>query len=321
MRSRRRLRIRATADPSIAAANNRCFKAALTWQHGTYTFNANNSLSLRPFAPDGYVQVMDPCAGTSVNKYNYNQCVPRAAQRVVRVLTRRARFELIPAWYNYLDAHPGFMPHGQTAYALRLFNDGGNGTAGAPKVSLRTSPPHAAQAEVMPSHRACSGCRTGRRTCCLRSSSTRKCSTPERVPSPRSSASALASSRCPLNASSNVIVLRLTSLATAAPTSCAAHPSHHQASTISTSPASSSQPIRRAGARRRSRLPHHTVPHRQPRPHHSPRLALLTLLSPYTLPLLPLPPSSAALTVGGPHTCNAVPSTRRSQDARELHNV
>ncbi|PWO01026.1 hypothetical protein FA09DRAFT_327729 [Tilletiopsis washingtonensis] len=107
-------------------ANNRCFKAALTWQHGTYTFNANNSLSLRPFAPDGYVQVMDPCAGTSVNKYNYNQ------------------FELIPAWYNYLDAHPGFMPHGQTAYALRLFNDGGNGTAGAPKsvLWLQNRPPN-----------------------------------------------------------------------------------------------------------------------------------------------------------------------------------
>lgn len=56
-----------------AAANNRCFKASLTWQHGTYTFNANNSISLTPYAADGLVQVMDPCAAVSVAKYNYNQ--------------------------------------------------------------------------------------------------------------------------------------------------------------------------------------------------------------------------------------------------------
>lgn len=55
------------------ASNNRCFKAALTWQHGTFTNNANGSLSLKPFAADGVVQVMDPCAATSVQQYAYNQ--------------------------------------------------------------------------------------------------------------------------------------------------------------------------------------------------------------------------------------------------------
>lgn len=52
---------------------NRCFTAALTWQHGTYSFNANNSISLTPFAPDGYVQIMDPCGAQSIKTYVYNQ--------------------------------------------------------------------------------------------------------------------------------------------------------------------------------------------------------------------------------------------------------
>lgn len=45
------------------------------------------------------------------------------------------RFELIPQWYNYLDPKPGFLPEGQTAYGMKMFNDGGGGEAGAPKVS------------------------------------------------------------------------------------------------------------------------------------------------------------------------------------------
>ncbi|UZJ52865.1 hypothetical protein CBS101457_002185 [Exobasidium rhododendri] len=96
------------------STQNRCFSAALTWQHGTYTFNANNSISLHPFVPDGYVQVMDPCAGQTIQQYLYNQ------------------FELIPQWITYQDDHPGFMDGG-SAWALQMYNDGGNGAAGAPK--------------------------------------------------------------------------------------------------------------------------------------------------------------------------------------------
>lgn len=62
-----------TSNPTM----NRCFKAALTWQHGTFTLNNNGSLSLKPFAADGVVQVMDPCAATSVQQYAYSQCVSR----------------------------------------------------------------------------------------------------------------------------------------------------------------------------------------------------------------------------------------------------
>lgn len=57
----------------IAATKNRCFKAAVTWQHGTFTNNNNGSLSLKPFAADGVVQVMDPCAATSIQQYAYSQ--------------------------------------------------------------------------------------------------------------------------------------------------------------------------------------------------------------------------------------------------------
>jgi hypothetical protein len=95
--------------------SNRCFTAALTWQHGKFTFNANNSLSLFPYAADGFVQVISPCGAQTVEVYHYNQ------------------FELIPMWYNYVDAHPGFQNGTGSAYALQLYNDGGDGAAGAPK--------------------------------------------------------------------------------------------------------------------------------------------------------------------------------------------
>ncbi|CAO1621845.1 unnamed protein product [Sympodiomycopsis kandeliae] len=108
-----------TSNPT----SNRCFKAALTWQHGTFTNNANGSLSLKPFAADGMVQVMDPCAAVSVQLYPYSQ------------------FELIPSWYNYLEPDTGFSKG--PAYALRMFSDDGTGNSGAPKsiMNLVRRPP------------------------------------------------------------------------------------------------------------------------------------------------------------------------------------
>ncbi|PWN35962.1 uncharacterized protein FA14DRAFT_49441 [Meira miltonrushii] len=94
---------------------NRCFTAALSWQHGKFTFNANNSLSLSPFPADGFVQVISPCAGQTVQMFHYSQ------------------FELIPMWNIYTDPHPGFQSGGGSAYAMTLYNDGGNGQAGAAK--------------------------------------------------------------------------------------------------------------------------------------------------------------------------------------------
>ncbi|CAO1624529.1 unnamed protein product [Parajaminaea phylloscopi] len=102
---------RFTSNP----VKNRCFTAALTWQHGTFTLNANGSLSLTPFAADGYVQVMDPCAATSTQIYSYNQ------------------FELIPYFYNYVEPNTGFSNIQGSAYAMQMYEDDGTGNAGAPK--------------------------------------------------------------------------------------------------------------------------------------------------------------------------------------------
>ncbi|PWN54012.1 hypothetical protein IE53DRAFT_383447 [Violaceomyces palustris] len=103
------------------SANNRCFKASLVWQHGTYQVHQNGSITLNPFAPDGYIQVMDPCGAQTVSVYNY------------------AEFELIPQWYNYQDNHPGFMPEGTAAYALELFQFDGQKM---PIMWLKNRPPN-----------------------------------------------------------------------------------------------------------------------------------------------------------------------------------
>ncbi|SNX84425.1 related to ROT1 - molecular chaperone in the endoplasmic reticulum [Melanopsichium pennsylvanicum] len=84
------------------AVTNRCFKASLIWQHGTYQFHSNGSITLTPFPADGYIQVLDPCGAQTSSIYHYSE------------------FELLASWYNYQDDHPGFMQSGVSAYALQL---------------------------------------------------------------------------------------------------------------------------------------------------------------------------------------------------------
>lgn len=54
------------------ASNPACIQAFIYWQHGTYTLNNNGSITLRPFASDGRIQVQDPCAATTniITYYN-----------------------------------------------------------------------------------------------------------------------------------------------------------------------------------------------------------------------------------------------------------
>jgi len=50
-----------------------CIVGVVQWQHGTYVINANNSITLNPFASDGRQQVQDMCAAKSNIIQQFNQ--------------------------------------------------------------------------------------------------------------------------------------------------------------------------------------------------------------------------------------------------------
>lgn len=54
-------------------AKPNCVSAQLIWQHGTYTLNSNNTLTLNPFKGDGRQQVSDRCAENSNYVQSYDQ--------------------------------------------------------------------------------------------------------------------------------------------------------------------------------------------------------------------------------------------------------
>ncbi|KFY09237.1 hypothetical protein V492_05562 [Pseudogymnoascus sp. VKM F-4246] len=61
---------RAISNPT----NPECPKALLQFQHGTFTENANGSLSLSPIGVDGRQQLSDPCKNSKNSEYTrYNQ--------------------------------------------------------------------------------------------------------------------------------------------------------------------------------------------------------------------------------------------------------
>lgn len=68
--------------------------------------------------------VIDACGANTLTQYYYYQP------------------ELIPLWYNYLESDSGFAVNDDTvqnanpAYALQLFQDGGNGQAGQKMVCM-----------------------------------------------------------------------------------------------------------------------------------------------------------------------------------------
>ncbi|KAL9935039.1 hypothetical protein V8E36_006115 [Tilletia maclaganii] len=87
--------------------NPACFNATLIWQHGTYQLYKNGSIGLWPFAQDGYVAVINPCAdpkNPQIASFKYQQ------------------FTLLSQWYNYVDPYPMFPAiQGRSAYALQTF--------------------------------------------------------------------------------------------------------------------------------------------------------------------------------------------------------
>lgn len=63
--------VKLTHKPS--AANPNCAQAIMQWQHGTYTKNANNSLSLEPFSVDGRQLYSSPCEHDNAVFTRYSQ--------------------------------------------------------------------------------------------------------------------------------------------------------------------------------------------------------------------------------------------------------
>ncbi|CAE6337105.1 unnamed protein product [Rhizoctonia solani] len=64
------------------ASHPQCIKGIIIFQHGTFQFNPNGSLSLTPFWQDGRIQVQDPCAAVSNIITLYNQTEYMAQWRI-----------------------------------------------------------------------------------------------------------------------------------------------------------------------------------------------------------------------------------------------
>ncbi|KAJ1024758.1 hypothetical protein NDA16_002798 [Ustilago loliicola] len=54
-------------------AKPNCVSAQLIWQHGTYTLNSNNTLTLTPYKGDGRQQISNRCAKRSNYVQSYDQ--------------------------------------------------------------------------------------------------------------------------------------------------------------------------------------------------------------------------------------------------------
>ncbi|KDN43317.1 hypothetical protein K437DRAFT_225656 [Tilletiaria anomala UBC 951] len=87
------------------ADNPYCVTAQLIWQHGTYSINGSNFISLQPFKGDGMQQIASRCTKTSQSVQPYNQP------------------ELMSGFEIHLDTH-----YGQSAYYLKMY-----GFDGTPK--------------------------------------------------------------------------------------------------------------------------------------------------------------------------------------------
>lgn len=117
-----------------------CVQAVVIWQHGNYTINANNSITLTPIEGDGRIQVQDPCASeTNVITY-YNQPTIMQGYSITydinhnRNMLRLVRFDgaYLPRLYLYYQP-PNMLPVQQlwTSEAYKSYEESqGRGSAG-----------------------------------------------------------------------------------------------------------------------------------------------------------------------------------------------
>jgi len=71
-----------------------CIVGVVQWQHGTYTINANGSITLNPFAADGRQQVQDMCAAHSNVISQFNQTTLYEGWNIVNDPTHGVKLQM-----------------------------------------------------------------------------------------------------------------------------------------------------------------------------------------------------------------------------------
>ncbi|KAF9517178.1 hypothetical protein BS47DRAFT_1375709 [Hydnum rufescens UP504] len=109
-----------------------CITGVVLFQHGTYQFLDNGSIIATPFAPDGRIQVQDPCAAQSNTITQFNTSVLFSSWRIFQDPTRGPklqlyRFDGAPLTPQFLVALPPNMlptqvltPNNQSAAVAKL---------------------------------------------------------------------------------------------------------------------------------------------------------------------------------------------------------
>lgn len=70
-----------------------CITGIMNWVHGTYTINANGSITMHPFG-DGYQQIQDPCAAVSNFLEPYNNTETYLQWRIFQDATQGYKLHL-----------------------------------------------------------------------------------------------------------------------------------------------------------------------------------------------------------------------------------
>jgi len=107
-----------------------CIKGTVVWQHGTWDYLSNGSIVGYPFAPDGRLQVQDPCAAQSNVIMQFNTTLLFSSWRIFSDPLLGPKLQLYaydgsPMSPMYLKAIPPNMLPTQTLSANGTINGDG----------------------------------------------------------------------------------------------------------------------------------------------------------------------------------------------------
>lgn len=114
----------------------------MLFQHGTYQFLDNGSIAATPFAPDGRIQVQDPCAAQSNTITQFNTTILFSSWRIFQDPTRGPklqlyRFDGAPLTPQFLAALPPNMLPTQVLTPNLTINSDGTLAQNAALANLR----------------------------------------------------------------------------------------------------------------------------------------------------------------------------------------